>query len=334
MAASAQGIEDRIRGVVYGQAVGDALGLGAEFMSKREVRRFYPKGLKDFAQIIRDAHRSRWPRGAWTDDTDQMLCIFDSLLAKRTLDVLDVAQRLRSWVLGGGTGVGDTVFAVIRHPRFLADPRRASRDAWMDSGEYAAANGALMRTSILGVWEYENTRGVVRNAEAACRITHYDSRCAGSCVALCLAISAFLRGDEDAGNMFDLAAAAACAYDSRASECFDRASRDDIEALELDEENRIGYTFKALGSAFWALMHARSFEEGLLAVVNEGGDADTNGAVTGSLLGARFGFSGIPTKLVDGLLGKEELETRLARLFASGNKTLPREGTDSIPKAL
>ncbi|MDE6084115.1 MAG: ADP-ribosylglycohydrolase family protein, partial [Muribaculaceae bacterium] len=44
-----------------------------------------------------------------------------------------------------------------------------------------------------------------------------------------------------------------------------------------------------------------SFEEGLLAIVNEGGDADTNGAIACAILGAKFGYSSIPRYYIENL---------------------------------
>ena len=41
-------IKERFLGTIFGQAVGDALGLSTEFMSKQEVDRFYPNGIEDY----------------------------------------------------------------------------------------------------------------------------------------------------------------------------------------------------------------------------------------------------------------------------------------------
>ena len=60
--------------------------------------------------------------------------------------------------------------------------------------------------------------------------------------------------------------------------------------------------------------HANSFEEGLLAVVNAGGDADTNAAVACAVLGAKFGYQSIPCEYTDGLLYREQLESTTEKL--------------------
>lgn len=44
-----------------------------------------------------------------------------------------------------------------------------------------------------------------------------------------------------------------------------------------------------------------TFEEAIIGAVNHGGDADTIAAITGSLAGAKFGFSNIPQRWIDGL---------------------------------
>ena len=48
---------DKIKGCLYGQAVGDALGLGAEFLDKDQVSKFYPNGVSKYEDIIQDGHR-------------------------------------------------------------------------------------------------------------------------------------------------------------------------------------------------------------------------------------------------------------------------------------
>ena len=47
------------------------------------------------------------------------------------------------------------------------------------------------------------------------------------------------------------------------------------------------YTFKTLGAGFWALQQ-NDFRKALTQITFEAGDADTNGAVAGALLGAKL----------------------------------------------
>ena len=46
-------IKERFLGTIFGQAVGDALGLSTEFMSKQEVDRFYPNGMRTIHKSCR-----------------------------------------------------------------------------------------------------------------------------------------------------------------------------------------------------------------------------------------------------------------------------------------
>ncbi len=315
-------LEDKVRGTLFGHAVGDALGLGTEFLSKAQVAEYYPSGLESYGQIVGDAHRSRWERGDWTDDTDQMLCILDSLLSRHEVDKTNIAARIHQWAMSGGMGIGRTVRSVITSPEFLDDPEAASRRVWESSGREGAANGAVMRTSVLGVWDYDRPEEVRKNAELACKVTHFDPRCVASCVCVCSAISALLRGADDIVSLLADLENETVSCDERAVEVFAQAREETLDALNLDEgsdpgeRNAIGYTFKALGAGLWALQHASSYREGVLAVICEGGDADSNACVAGALLGARFGFSDLPPEWVDGLLHRDELDCRVTGLLA------------------
>ena len=77
--------------------MGDALGLGTEFLTHDEVMQWYPDGLTEYHQIVRDAHRKRFGSGAWTDDTDMMLCIADTMIETGSLNPRFVAEMFKAW---------------------------------------------------------------------------------------------------------------------------------------------------------------------------------------------------------------------------------------------
>jgi hypothetical protein len=81
-------IEDRAYGAMLGLAVGDALGVPLEF-SERD-------SLPHVSEMIGGGPFGLKP-GEWTDDTSMALCLADSLIAKSTLDEIDLLNRLVRW---------------------------------------------------------------------------------------------------------------------------------------------------------------------------------------------------------------------------------------------
>lgn len=159
-----------------------------------------------------------------------------------------------------------------------------------------------MRTSIVGLFP----KAVEECAAIICRLTHYDPRCVGSCVIASELIHSLVYDNKGLTyhQMIDIAQK----YDERILEFIDLSMNKDIRALELQDEDSVGYTLRTLAAGLWAYWNAKTFKDGLLTVVNSGGDADTNAAVACAILGAKYGFSSIPQEYVEGLIYKEQLE--------------------------
>ena len=157
-------VKERFLGTIFGQAVGDALGLSTEFMSKQEVDRFYPNGIEDYSQIVQDDHRRRWQKGDWTDDTDMMLCILDSFVACQKVDILDIARRFKEWMMNGGMGIGRHTYNVMALGDYTSNPQKAAEIIWKMGKKKAAANGAVMRTSVVGLMKDNVANAAVAGA--------------------------------------------------------------------------------------------------------------------------------------------------------------------------
>ena len=295
-------VKDKIKGTIYGQAIGDALGLGTEFMNYEDMAWKYPNGITHYSDIFQDWHRKRWEIGDWTDDTDMMLCIANAVIKDKGVNLTTIAQNFKDWANGEPMGIGENTYKVLTIGDYVEKPLEVSKKVWEMSHCKSAANGGLMRTSIMGLFP----KAVEQCAANICRLTHYDPRCVGSCVIVSELIHSLVYGTHTLSfyDMIDIGRK----YDDRIEEYIELSTNEDIDALELQDDNSMGYTLKTLAAALWAYWHATSFEDGLLAVVRAGGDADTNAAVACSILGAKFGFKNIPEEYVEGLIYRNQLE--------------------------
>ena len=159
---------DRIRGALYGVAVGDALGGPLEFMSDRQIRDAYGR--------VTDMIGGGWLNlkpGEVTDDTQMTLCvargILDALEGDNGLDlVASVGQQFIAWAdskpkdIGGACSHSIAVAKRLGRIRWkgvptAADWEEAARQTRRDGGRPVEGNGALMRTVYPGL--YCSTKG-------------------------------------------------------------------------------------------------------------------------------------------------------------------------------
>nr|XP_002733515.1 PREDICTED: uncharacterized protein LOC100373659 [Saccoglossus kowalevskii] len=326
---------DNILGTIYGNCIGDAIGLLTEFMDKHEARHFYRDAeleyqLKERVDKHKD-HQRRWKVGDWTDDSDQMILILQSLVDNSgQVNPTDFAYKLLNWTTNGfrdlgdtgGLGIGTTTYKVLSHSVFRNNPKQAAHEVWSSSGGYLAPNGAVMRTSILGIHQFEDTEMVKENTVKICETTHADPRCIASCVAVTTAIALMLQGKHlrQCGE-YDVEMIVKdsfrhakdylknCSYIDELQRYMNTC---DIRSLRLDEPGKIGYTYKCLGAGFWALRQT-DFRRALTIIVKEAGDADTNGAVAGALLGCKLGYNRLPRSWKENLRYKQWLQLKINR---------------------
>lgn len=300
--------KDKALGALFGQAVGDALGMGAEFMSKEKVQEVYPSGLRHYSDIRNNAIGGFQP-GDYTDDTEMMEQIVYSLNNEGKYDLMSISQFFRRWYEYGPIDCGMQTANVLSNPLYRTDPLGVSKSTWEYENCDAAGNGGVMRTSVIGVLK----GNVEEMAADVCRLTHYDPRCVGSSVIVSMVIHQLVYYDYTMTP--DEVVQLGRKYDDVIEYYVQRATDPDIASLQLGEKRKRGYTLKAMGAALWALWHPTSFVDGLVAIVNEGGDADSNGAPAGAVLGARFGYHAIPTEYTEGLNRYKDLKREFEKLL-------------------
>lgn len=150
----------------------------------------------------------------------------------------------------------------------------------------SAANGAVMRTGVVGIPHFWSLDVVISNARTFSHVTHADPKCAASAIAVATAIAQILQGAPvwtDEGVEAVVKRCLELALPELESSPVAKDAKDEfvaalncthIREMALDDGQKIGYTYKALGSGFWALRQT-SFEGMMTALAFEAGDADT-----------------------------------------------------------
>lgn len=275
---------DRIKGALYGVAVGDALGGPLEFLPRATVRRRYPEGLRE---MIGGGWLHLLP-GETTDDTAMTLCVADGILEAESRTALRhasddelasaIGSRFICWLNGNPPDVGDTCREAIARAEYGLSRGLAPAKAWFRAagalGPNQEGNGALMRCAYAGLWN-KDPKSANLTARLQSHLTHSGKQSETCCGWYATVLWSYTLGLMDP-DLSDCPAAP--------------------EAVS-DDWSPSGYVMDTLHAVILAMQEA-SFETVLVKAVNFGGDADTVGAIAGGLAGAKYGFSAIPERWV------------------------------------
>lgn len=306
----AKSIKEKVYGAIFGYAIGDALGIGTEFMSRSEVARYYPKGLTDYSQIIRDAHRSQYKRGECSTDTKIVAVQLQSLIDNGKIDYQDVARCYRELYEVENVDLTTNLRWVLSQPDYTKDPFAAAKRVWGIMKKFEASNECLGRAFFAGIWNEDLDESMIKY----CRLTHVHPRCeAASAVIAHMAAS--LMWDDKVATYEDIVATAK-KINPDSVRYVQAAYHGTLSDLDLDDADTFWFVRKAMACALWAVWHTKNPTETLYAIIAEGGDADTNASLSYGLLGIKYGFSALEPQLVEGLVNKGTIE-KLAQDFTT-----------------
>jgi ADP-ribosyl-[dinitrogen reductase] hydrolase len=284
-------ILSRARGAFIGLAVGDALGAPVEFMTRGEI--------KDKYGVLKDMVGGGWLRlkpGQVTDDTDMSLCVARAIAINGEWSLTGMADNLANWLKSKPIDVGDTCRRGIRN-YMLKGVLETPQNEW-DGG-----NGAAMRMLPVGLFTLGDTQLLENCTLQHAHLTHNH--------ALSDAASIYL------GRLLHMALTARSMHQMR-READQLISQFPNFTFDPYKGLATGYIVDTMQTVFHCFFKSRSFESCIIDTVNQGGDADTTGAIAGALAGAYFGEENIPARWIKKLDKKllaeiTELSGRLVR---------------------
>jgi ADP-ribosylglycohydrolase len=295
----------RFRGALLGLAVGDAVGTTVEFE---------PPG--SFAPVTDMAGGGPFglPAGAWTDDTSMALCLAESLIERAGFDPVDQLRRYMRWYREGhwsSTGRCFDIGTATR--RALERFERTGEPYPGDADPGAGGNGPLMKLAPVPMAFALHPQAAVDCAGRSARTTHGAPEAIDAARYFAGLLVGALRGI-DLSRLLHKGMYGSWDLEPLHPKVLAVASGS-FNAKEPPAIRGDGYVVRALEAALWALRSTSTFEDGVLAAVNLGEDADTTAAIYGQLAGAHYGIEAIPARWVEQVVMRDEILAFADRLF-------------------
>jgi ADP-ribosylglycohydrolase len=302
----------RARGALYGLAIGDALGMPTQMLSRREIAGRYGGMLTGF-EPAPPGHpiAAGQPAGSVTDDTEQAV-LLGRLLVKGggAIDPHEFAAALLAWERtmaerGSLDLLGPSTKRAVAAILAGTPPEEA--------GRYGDTNGAAMRVTPVGIACHSRAADLVDQVVAASRVTHNTGIALAGAAAVAAAVRAGIEGAGiDVATSQAVDAAREAAQRGHWVAGADVAARiewavDLVRGFAEAEAADLIYTLvgtslatqESVPAAFAVLaaVPADPWHACLLAA-SLGGDCDTIAAMAGAVAGACHGVDAFPADAI------------------------------------
>ena len=322
--------KDKIRGMLLGIAVGDALGMPCEGWTPEQIKEAFGR-ITTYQSPARSGHKwhSGLTPGDTTDDTQLTLAVAKALIeTKGSLD-MDVMVKHHIQAYKEGTaGWGRNTKNALEH--------LVSGVHWSKSGQTetvpnaSCGNGMPMKSAPLAICVPDLlTRRAQESMDWLAQytgMTHPNSMSVSACLAQIFACHTCLLSSIDTFNAADIRYFINSIV--RVSEVgknyyLDTKNNDDITArfqllYDVTPETPVEEIIEKFGKGHYYVYNSLPFTyaffvrnpytiDSLYDCASAGGDTDSNASMLGALLGALHGSTIFPKHLVDGLKGKQEI---------------------------
>jgi ADP-ribosylglycohydrolase len=291
--------QDKVRGVVFGVAVGDAIGYPVEFLSRDQIREVCGGSLQGYLRLVDGV-------AEYSDDTQMFLAVLRGLLraigGKLSVDWdsihLAVAEELIAWGKSSENNRAPGAACMFGVHNL------ATGVHWREAGKvHAGGCGAAMRSMAYAL--VFDVQAAWETARAHAAMTHRSPSGEASSAAVAAITGLLLRGKKptDACLQGHIIARRIDPLTGQLIWEAIEASQEILEGslsgvgprmVELLDKWRGWTGHEAVAASVLCFLVSRSYREAVLWAVNSSGDSDSLGAITGAFAGAHWGFASIP----------------------------------------
>ena len=310
-----QGVDysDRIKSVLFGVAVGDALGVPVEFNSRSTIRKNPVTDMNGYGTYNQ-------PPGTWSDDSSLTFCLAEAMT--NDFDLNTIGQNFVKWCYNNYWTPRGNVFDIgIATRQAISRLAKGQRpDSAGGSDVSSNGNGSLMR--ILPLIFYILDKPINERFEITKQvssITHGHIRSVISCFYY-LEFARQLFDSKDKFQIYNNLQTEvtdhlkSLSIDQTEVALFDRLLKQKIHEKTEEDIFSSGYVLHTLEASVWCLLTTDNYKDSVLKAVNLGEDTDTTAAVTGGLAGLLYELDNIPTDWKKQIARYDDIENLAERL--------------------